>query len=141
MKVDLELLKEQKGQIIPMIPFFDKTGDHPAVDALEGILNMMDAIQDELEGDVIKLENQGKFPNGFSNWVETHHVIVEEITRQVEIPDSKCTLIMEMQGTGGIWELGEELTDKFEREHANTEWGFELGYLETLEKFLDVELK
>lgn len=32
-----------------------------------------------------------EFPNGFLNWVETHHVVVEEITRR--------------QDTGGMVDL------------------------------------
>lgn len=136
MKIDLKLLTTQKETLQNMISMM--SGNNDVVEDLTGLLHMVDAIQDEAEGDLIKLENTGKFPNGVSEWIETHHEIVAAIERQVNIPSSKCSLIVEMQGTGGLYELAESLTDKFETLHAGKEWDGE--FFEAIELFLQTEI-
>ena len=67
---------------------------------------------------------QKQFPNGFASWQETHYEVVAEITRLVEA-DEDFGLVSETlstQGTGGLYELAERLTDEFEALNAGREW-------------------
>lgn len=77
------------------------------------------------------------FPNGFEDWVETHHNIVQEITR-ADGKGGQVDLIEETQGTGGLWILSQELTDEFEELNKGVAWGEDdRAYLEELWAFLD----
>ena len=77
-----------------------------------------------------------EFPNGFLNWIETHHVIVEEITRKQDT-GGMVDLIMESQGTGGLWELGQSLTDEFEKLVEGEDWVDDRDYFEEISEFLN----
>jgi len=82
------------------------------------------------------------FPNGFSSWQETHYEVVQAITIE-HMQDKRTGLVAyrhEAQGIGGLYELAEELTDEFEALHYNEEWA-EIRYLETLEAWLELQLK
>jgi hypothetical protein len=88
------------------------------------------------------------FPNGFASWQETHYEIVQAITiiRTSSEPHQLLNSIVyerhEAEGHGGLYELAEELTDAFEREHEGFLWdGNTLPYFETLENWLDEKLK
>ena len=76
-------------------------------------------------------------------YLETHFEIVQSITIEwlKDEPQGKVKEKQEESGHGGLYELAKDLTDKFEKLHEKTEWGFELGYLETLEEFIENELK
>lgn len=76
-----------------------------------------------------------EFVNGFTNWVETHHEIVDYLTRTVETPGSMSHDAREAQGTGGLWELGEDLTNEFETKYADRDWDGE--FYDTIEEFLN----
>jgi len=86
-----------------------------------------------------------KFPNGFASWYETHHEVVSAITQSILLEEkepefkSKATTVSEEQGTGGLYELAEELTDKFEKLHEGREWDGE--FFDEIEDFLQKELK
>ena len=84
------------------------------------------------------------FPNGFTSWMETHYEIVQAITLKLSDKDmeedSALYELLEEQGTGGMYELSEELTDAFEEEYEGAEWGKKLDYYDTLEHFLDQKL-
>lgn len=83
------------------------------------------------------------FPNGFSNWAETHHEICAYITNVMDEEDPKpCSITKryEQQGIGGMYELGEEWTDEFETKFKDVEWGTDNGleyWLEELISFCD----
>lgn len=78
-------------------------------------------------------------PNGFESWAETHHEVVAEITRQQSLcREGVVETRLEQQGIGGLYELGIELTDKFEAIHEGRNWDWE--WLETIERFLEEEL-
>jgi hypothetical protein len=81
------------------------------------------------------------FPNGFTDWMETHHQVVEAITLNLskERYEGEVKRRYDAQGRGGIWELAEELTDKFEKLTYEREWNGE--YFDELEDFLTEELK
>ena len=75
-------------------------------------------------------------------YLETHFEVVQAITIEwlKDEPQGKVKERYEECVTGGLYELAKEITDKFEKLHENTEWGFTLGYLETLEEFIENEL-
>jgi len=80
------------------------------------------------------------FPNGFSSWLETYHEIVSFITieRLSDKPRGNIKEVSETQGIGGIYELAEDWTDKFEKEFEGYSWADEGdGYFETLENWLE----
>jgi hypothetical protein len=84
------------------------------------------------------------FPNGFTSWMETHYEIVQAITLKLSDEDmeedSALYELLEEQGTGGMYELSEKLTDAFELEYEGAIWGEKLDYYDTLEHFLDQKL-
>lgn len=79
------------------------------------------------------------FPNGFTSWIETHHEIVNAIAIQQQLEIGLSYQVACQRGTGGLYELAEALTDKFETIHKDTEWDGE--FYETIEEFLTEELK
>jgi hypothetical protein len=84
------------------------------------------------------------FPNGFTSWMETHHEIVKVINQIENSYSYDNTNIVvkthEEKGLGGIYELAEELTDKFEKENKGVVWGEEIEFFDTLETFIENEL-
>lgn len=83
-----------------------------------------------------------KFPNGFESWMETHHEIVAGITLRVQDLDRAPIGLYDLydkHGTGGMYELAEELTDKFEKQYKGKEWDGE--YFDVIEEFIATELK
>jgi hypothetical protein len=95
-----------------------------------------------MENTVHNADRSKKYlPNGFTNWIETHHQVVEAITLNLEKDryEGEVKRRYDAQGRGGIWELAEELTDKFEKLNKNREWDGE--YFDELEDFLTEELK
>jgi len=60
-------------------------------------------------------------PNGIESWVETHYEIVQAITIEW-MKDEPIGVVKdrhEAQGHGGLYELAEELTDKFELQNED----------------------
>lgn len=83
------------------------------------------------------METQKTFPNGFASWMETHYEIVAAFYCD---PKSKRLEQLENhKGRGGLYELAEELTDKFEKLHEG--WVWDGDYYDTLEEFLNIELQ
>ena len=83
------------------------------------------------------------FPNGFDDWQETHFEIVHAITQADMNGDSNTVnRLQEEQGHGGLYELAQELTDKFELMHEGKEWGIDndTQYFDAMEEFLTKEL-
>lgn len=79
--------------------------------------------------------------NGIESWIETHHEVVSRIAIYLNRNHNLEGVIgrrYEEQGTGGMYELGQELTDKFEAEHEGALW--DGNYFDEIEKFLDREL-
>lgn len=129
MNIDLELLKKQKLSFLHIIDTLEPTSELKA--DMDGILNLLDAVQDEQED---------KFPNGLSNWIETHHEIVKEVERIRNLDeDEQPLIILNLDGIGGAWALAENLTDKFEQEHKGVEWDGE--WFNAIDEFLTNEFK
>ena len=81
------------------------------------------------------------FPNGFKSWQETHFEVVSIISCiwRLDKPYGVVLQRHEEQGTGGLYELAEELTDKFETLNKDREWDGE--FFEEIEEFLTKKLK
>ena len=83
-----------------------------------------------------------EFPNGFLSWMETHHEVVSFLTLNYErdkTHNGKVSRILEEQGTGGLYEFAEDLTDKFENENKDKSWDGD--FFEELESFLMKQVK
>lgn len=80
-----------------------------------------------------------ELPNDFESWQETHFEIVSMITLDLEKGNNKVEEISETQGTGGLYTLAKQLTDKFEKLHEGREWDGE--FFEEIEYFYAKELK
>jgi len=80
-----------------------------------------------------------KFPNGFTSYLETHHEVVRVITLHVENGvNSKANDVMENRGTGGLYELAEDLTDRFE--HLNVARAWDGEFFDEIEDYLNKTL-
>ena len=84
------------------------------------------------------LGNIKYFPNGFKSWQETYFEVVSEIINRTIFSGSVSNIRLEEQGTGGLYELAEELTDIFEKENKGVIWGEDKNseYFDLLESFL-----
>lgn len=80
-----------------------------------------------------------KFPNGITSYLETYFEVVSEMTRQENISDSRVSKVAYTGGTGALYELAEELTDKFEQDNIDREWDGE--FFDDIEEFLQIELQ
>lgn len=89
----------------------------------------------EITGD--KLE---KFPNGFDSWKETHYEITQAIVLEMikSQPTGLANKTHEAQGTGGLYELAEELTDMFENMYKGFEWDGE--FFDEIDRFCKIKL-
>ena len=78
------------------------------------------------------MKTDKEFPNGFTNWIETHHEIVTYIQRKLSEMqrnrseykryDSTIEIVYDKYGRGGLYELAEAWTDEFEEKNRDTEW-------------------
>jgi hypothetical protein len=81
------------------------------------------------------------FPNGFTSWQETHFEVVSYISDLRYISPIKSNVIEEIhlnKGTGGFYELAEDLTDEFELLNKDREWDGE--FFDEIEDFLEKKL-
>jgi hypothetical protein len=81
-------------------------------------------------------------PNGFSSWQETHYEVVSYLTASLVSNDERepecqnmATKMQERQGTGGLYELAEQLTDEFERLNIDRIWDGD--FYDEIETFLN----
>ena len=81
-----------------------------------------------------------EFPNGFQSWMETFYEIVEYISLRIHDDlDNPCMPIFikdryEAQGTVGMYELAEKLTDEFEKLNEGRDWDGE--FFDEIMKFI-----
>ena len=81
------------------------------------------------------------FPNGFESWQETHFEVVNGITKELRKDVFTSKVIEkrhEEQGTGGMYELAEELTDEFELLNKGRMWDGE--FFDEIDEFLKKKL-
>jgi hypothetical protein len=85
-----------------------------------------------------------RMPNGLNDWAEIHHEIVSVITETLERPESEwgdnLRWYIDQSGTGGMYELGIDLTWAFACMHQDTVWGEDLDWSDTLEEFINSSL-
>lgn len=74
------------------------------------------------------------FPNGFSDWHETHFEMVEHIVSSVHLSGSAANIKQAEQGHGGLYELAEDWTNEFEKKYQGQFWDGE--YRDTIEAFI-----
>lgn len=89
------------------------------------------------------MKAKNKFPNGFESWMETHHEIVMAIALELEKPENKQSTVIrhryDAEGSTGMYSLGKELTNKFEKQNKGREWDGE--FIEAIEEFLEQEFE
>lgn len=75
-----------------------------------------------------------------TSWKEAHFEVVAAITRSLDSgsPSQKLLDISEKQGTGGLYELAEDLTTEFECLHADRQWDGD--FFDEISKFLEQKL-
>lgn len=75
-----------------------------------------------------------------TSYLETHFCVVDRISQELSRDRLRGKVLFryEVQGRGGVWELAQELTNKFEDLHKDTEWDGE--FIDEIEKYLDKEL-
>lgn len=107
----------------------------------EEFYNDRDELKFILKQEMPTTPQEKVFPNGFKNWVETHHEMVSFITLQLHNdPDSDDVISerYEQQGIGGMYELAEEWTDAFEEKYKGKEWDGE--YFDTISEFCEEQI-
>lgn len=79
-----------------------------------------------------------RFPNGLTSYLETFYEIVSAIeTKRIQAADDQPELIREIndtRGTGGFYELAQDLTDKFENLNKGRAWDGE--FFDEVEMFV-----
>ena len=82
------------------------------------------------------------FPRGFMSWAETHAEICMVIGGKLESNQftDKMKRTQEADGKCGHWDTAYKLTDKFETEYQEIEFGIDYDYFDCLNKFLDEQL-
>lgn len=78
-----------------------------------------------------------KAVNGNASYLETFYEVVSYMTYYPESEGVKE--VQERYGTGGLYELAEELADQFEEDNKDREWDGE--FFDEIEDFLNNELK
>lgn len=121
----------------------------------EVVKNITEALQSKIDNDgispdesdvfteKIEVKKARIFPNGFSSWIETFYEMTEAITCEMvkDNPTGTANERHEAQGHGGLYELAEELTDKFELKYKDVEWGtVELEWWDAIDEFVKEEL-
>lgn len=85
-------------------------------------------------------ESSGNRIEKDTDWIETHHEIVNLITIQF-FNDIECGVVFKTQqerGQGGIYELAEDWTNEFQEKYKDEIWG-EVEYLPTIKAFFNAK--
>lgn len=87
------------------------------------------------------MTTEKNFPNGFTSWAETHYEVVQAMC-ETFYARKRTGVVAETHnesGTGGLYELAEDLTDEFEKQYEGHEWAGD--YFDTIESWLNEKLK
>lgn len=90
---------------------------------------------DDINVDVAIVQDADPFPNGFASWQETHFEVVSHLAITSDVEGSLSHQRQAESGTGGLYQLAEEITNKFENAHIGVEWDGD--YFDTIEQFLE----
>lgn len=83
--------------------------------------------------------NEQPFVRDFDSWHETHFEVVSNINSASDPgADNLVTRTEDNEGTGGIYELAEELTNEFEKLNANRDWDGE--FYDEIEAFCNQKI-
>jgi hypothetical protein len=77
----------------------------------------------------------------FNSWVETYFEVVSQITYYWRQDKCESPLVLdryESQGTGGLYELAEELTNEFQLMNEGRQWDGE--FFDEINEFLEKKL-
>ena len=109
---------------------------------------MMNKIRPPLLGDFFLYSSEPKnktmtkeFINGFASWQETHFEVVSIIVIELAKDKTTSTVIEKCyygQGTGGVYELAEDLSNEFEKIHKDRKWDGD--FFDEIENFLNTKL-
>lgn len=80
------------------------------------------------------------FPNGFQSWKETYFEVVSHIAEAGNNGRNVVTDISESEGTTGLYDLAENITDLFEEAHLGSDWD-EKDFFEEVEDFCNKQFK
>jgi hypothetical protein len=86
-------------------------------------------------------KNKKLLPNGFRDWVETHHEIVCTIHAFIDndtIP-KRIQKILDTEGFAGLYDLGIELTTDFCNTYKDREWDGD--WIDTIIDFVNEKLQ
>jgi len=80
-------------------------------------------------------------PNGFRDWVETHHEVVCTIHALItnDTMPTRLLDIIDDEGMGGLYALGIELTTDFCNTYKDREWNGD--WIDTIIDFVNEKLK
>jgi hypothetical protein len=80
-------------------------------------------------------------PNGFRDWVETHHEVVCTIHALITNDTMPIRLldIIDAEGMGGLYDLGIDLTNEFCNIYENRAWDGD--WVDTIIEFINAKLK
>jgi hypothetical protein len=101
-----------------------------------------DGAEQHLHSIDINLKHKvSRFPNGFTNWHETHYEVVQAITYELmkEKPQGRSLAVQEADGHGGLYDLAKDLTDEFELANKDRQWDGD--FFDAVEEFCNQKLK
>lgn len=96
---------------------------------------------DQVHGAMAEIDEfVGKFPNGLTSWIETHHEIVDIITCLRGLGNEPfLENINHTMGTTGFYGLANEWTDEFEKKNAGRKWDGE--FFDEVDWFVSEKIK
>lgn len=135
-----KITREQFMEFFRSEDFHSKVTPDDCVEIFSTVLKGSSDISPELFNGVARDYGANNLITIDSDWLETYFEIVSGIVLALENKNAHnvATKRAEQQGTGGLYELAEELTHKFQKEYKDKEWDGE--FFETIENFLQKEL-
>lgn len=87
-------------------------------------------------------EQEQTAPVDFESWHEAHFDISSAISLELHKEEMSGIVqdVHESVGTGGLYEMARDLTNKFEEMYKGTVWGVDLEYLDTMEEFCQIHI-
>lgn len=135
-----KITREQFMAFFRSDDFHSKVTTDDCIEIFSTVLKGSSDISPELFNEVARDYGANHLITIDSDWLETYFEIVSGIVLALENKNAHnvATKRAEQQGTGGLYELAEELTHKFQKEYKDKEWDGE--FFETIENFLQKEL-
>lgn len=135
-----KITREEFMEFFRSKDFHSKVTPDDCVEIFRTVLTGSSDITTTLINEVIKDYNVEDVVAIDKNFLETYFEVVSAITLSLNNGDvhNVATERAKQQGTGGLYELAEELTIKFEEKYKGREWDGE--YFDTIESFLHKEL-